>query len=178
MSGENGLDEIAPLTSRTVETRVEQRVCLHLYAHNSLNARQARWFLLTVAVGPSITAGYCVWLGFWPVLPFAGLEFVLLILALRWSMQRGRQWQRIEITATDVVITRLHGAEEITTRFPRHWTSVRLSHPRSALHPCRLLLESSGRACEVGGFLTEDERRALAARLTELVGKMNDSPRL
>jgi uncharacterized membrane protein len=39
------------------------------------------------------------------------------------------------------------------------------------------MLESRGQACEVGRFLTEDERRTLAARLKQLVGTVNEPPR-
>lgn len=53
--------------------------------------------------------------------------------------------------------------------FPRHWAKVTLRAPRSALHPSRLLIESHGRACEIGGFLNEEERRGLAARLKQLM---------
>jgi uncharacterized membrane protein len=62
--------------------------------------------------------------------------------------------------------------------FPRHWVKVKLHAPLAALHPSRLLLESHGRACEVGKFLTEDERRSLAARLKQVVGNVNESPAL
>jgi uncharacterized membrane protein len=55
-------------------------VRIELCAHNSLTPRQARWFLVTVAVGPVMTAGFCLLQGFWPVLPFAGLELGLLYL--------------------------------------------------------------------------------------------------
>jgi uncharacterized membrane protein len=40
------------------------------------------------------------------------------------------------------------------------------------------MLESRGQACEVGRFLTEDERRSLAARLKQLVGNVNEPPAL
>ena len=164
--------------SRIVESHDERGICLNLRAHNALNARQARWFLVTVSIGPCLTAGFCLWRGFWPVLPFAGLELGLLYMALRWSMQRGRRREFIEISERDVLITAENGALETKTRFPRHWTRVRLRAPRLALHPSRLCFESGGRHCEVGSFLTEDERRALAVRLKQLVGNMNDSPRL
>jgi uncharacterized membrane protein len=39
------------------------------------------------------------------------------------------------------------------------------------------MLESRGQACEVGRFLTQDERRTLAARLKQLVGNENEPPR-
>jgi uncharacterized membrane protein len=40
------------------------------------------------------------------------------------------------------------------------------------------MIESHGRAREVGRFLTEAERRALAARLKTLVGNVDESPSL
>jgi uncharacterized membrane protein len=166
---------------RTRELRLAgqpDEVRIELRAHNAMNTRQARWFLLTVAIGPTMTAGVCVFAGYWPVLPFAGLEFVLLWLALRISMQRGRQWEIIAITPDYVTINSQLGVLQANTRFARHWTKVKLRAPQSALHPTRLCLESQGRACEVGGFLTADERRVLAHRLQQLIGNMNDSPAL
>lgn len=106
--------------------------------------------------------------GYWPVLPFAGLELALLGWALRASLQRRHWTQVITVTANEVrVDTRLRGqaAEAV---FPRPWARVTLRTSRS-WHPSRLLIESSGRACEVGAFLTEEERRALHARLKVLV---------
>jgi uncharacterized membrane protein len=41
-----------------------------------------------------------------------------------------------------------------------------------------LLIESRGRAYEVGSFLTEEDRCVLAKRLGRLVGGMNESPPL
>jgi|GEM_PF-377950 len=165
---------------RTREIRLLEHpeVRIELCAHNALNTRQARWFLLSVAIGPTMTAGFCLLAGFWPVLPFAGLEFVLLWWALRCSMRRGRQRELIAITPDYVTINSQLGALQANTRFARHWTMVKLRSPRSALHPTRLCLESQGRACEVGGFLTGDERRVLATRLQQLIGNMNDSPAL
>jgi len=40
------------------------------------------------------------------------------------------------------------------------------------------MIESRGRACEVGSFLTEEERHRLAVRLRAVVGGMSESPPL
>ena len=40
------------------------------------------------------------------------------------------------------------------------------------------MIESSGRAYEVGSFLTEEDRCRLAKHLGKLVGGMNESPPL
>jgi uncharacterized membrane protein len=62
--------------------------------------------------------------------------------------------------------------------FPRHWAQVRLRRADTHLHPSRLTIESHGRSYEVGSFLTEEERRALASRLMRSVGRINESPPL
>jgi uncharacterized membrane protein len=60
--------------------------------------------------------------------------------------------------------------------FPRHWASAKLHAPRARQHASRLVIELQGRGCEVGRLLNEDERRALTARLTRLVGRIKRSP--
>lgn len=165
-------------SSRTVEQQHSQGLCIELRAHNALTPRGVWLFLVTVSAGPLITAGFCVWRGFWPVLPFAGLELLLLWIALRWSRRKGEWRQTLTISQDFVTITSQLGVSQAKTRFPRHWTRVKLCGSRFRHLPTRLFIESSGQACEVGAFLTEDERRDLAKRLQELVGKMNESPGL
>lgn len=187
LMGPKSLRDFEPLSNpdkhrwpllRTVEHCDAQSICFELRAHNALTPRGAWLFLATVSIGPMLTAGFCVWQGFWPVLPFAGLELLLLYVALRWSRRKGQQRQNISISQDFVTITSQLGVPQAKTRFPRHWTRVKLCGSRFRHLPTRLLIESSGQACEVGAFLTEDERRDLAKRLQELVGRMNESPRL
>lgn len=168
----------AATTSRAREQCAPGEVRIQLDAHCSLTPKSARWFFITVSIGPTLTAAFCLARGFWPVLPFAGLELVLLAWALSRSMRRGKQQECIVITDAEVIISAQLGARPVVTRFSRHWTRVKLRAPHSTLHPSRLCLESRGRACEVGSFLTEEERAALAVRLVELVGAMSSSPSL
>lgn len=144
----------------------------------SLTPRSARLCVLTVALPTFAVAGVCTAQGFWPILAFAALEIGLLMWALRISMLAGKRRETITITEQSVTLTRHESPGEQLSVFPRHWTRVTLHAPLTALHPSRLTLESHGRACEVGKFLTEDERRSLAARLKQLVGNVNESPAL
>jgi uncharacterized membrane protein len=116
--------------------------------------------------------------GFWPVLAFAVLEMLFLCWAVRASMRSGMVSETITITPDQVTIEHREEANHRFAVFPRHWARVTLHAPQAALHPSRLVLESHGRACEVGRFLTEDERRNLAVRLKQLVGNVNESPAL
>lgn len=116
--------------------------------------------------------------GFWPVLPFWALEMGALGLALRLSLRRRFYTQTLLITDARVSLVTRSQRGEAKQEFSRHWTKVRLRSPHTRLAPSRLTIESRGRACEVGSFLTEDERCRLARRLRVLVGGMNESPPL
>ena len=151
---------------------------LELIPNCSLTPRGARIFVGSVAALTFGVALFFALQGFWPVLPFAGLEVALLTWAVRASRRKGSQREVILVSDENVVIERRGPGGSWRTVFPRHWSRVTLRDPQAALHPSRLTIASHGRACEVGRFLTEEERRGLADRLRRLVGKTSESPAL
>ena len=152
---------------------------IELSPHCSLTPRQARHFFLFVCVGCFGFSGVVALQGFWPVLPFAGLEMLVLGLALKFNLDRRHQLQTILISENEVCIEsrRKRGAMTQVV-FPRHWARVKLLRSYAPSHPSRLLIESSGRSCEVGQFLTEEERRGVARQLGRLIGRTAESPPL
>lgn len=142
----------------------------------SLSVRGAQGFFLAACVAPLSIAAFLALRGFWPVLPFAGLELLVLGWALRASLERRHHRQHITVTeeAVRVESRRRDALEQVV--FPRHWARVKLRRPAARLHPSRLVIESHGRQCELGSFLTEEERRGLALRLQRLIGRTNESP--
>lgn len=150
---------------------------IDLLPNCSLTPAGALFFFATVAVSSLTFASFFVVQGLWPVLPFAGLELALLGWAL-WATLRRRHWtQTITVTDDDVEIVTRGREGERRIVFARHWASVKLRGPHGG-RPGRLLVESHGQACEVGSFLVEEERRALARRLSALIGKTSESPPL
>jgi uncharacterized membrane protein len=154
----------------------EQR--LELAARRSLTRRSACIFVAVVAGTTLAVAAPFARNGYWPVLAFALLEIAVLVWAVWASMRAGLEREIITITHDCVTVDHRGRGGERSVVFPRHWSRVTLHAPPAALHPSRLLIESYGRACEVGRFLTEDERRNLAVRLKQLVGNVNESPAL
>jgi uncharacterized membrane protein len=144
----------------------------------SLSVRGALLFFLTACAPCFGIAGVLTFLGFWPVLPFAGLEMLLLGAALRISLARRHHRQTIVVSESQVAVQTTIGKIASEVVFPRHWAQVKLRRSTSRLHPSRLVIESHGRQCAVGDFLTEEERRGLAVRLTGLIGRVNESPTL
>jgi len=149
---------------------------IELAPNCSLTPQGARLFVGSLAATTFGLAGFLALQGLWPVLPFAGLEIGLLAWAVRSSMRRGEEREVILVSDCEVVIERRAPTGSGTTVFPRHWARVKLRGPQTAARPSRLTIESHGRACEVGRFLTEDERRGLARRLQRLVGNTGESP--
>jgi uncharacterized membrane protein len=155
---------------------MEKRI--ELAPNCSLTPAAAKLFFGSICLFSFTFAMIFVFLGFWPVLPFWALEMLVLGLALHANMQRRRYTQTVTITDSQIsLVTRSRrGAQK--QEFARHWAKVRLRSPRTRHYPSRLMIESRGRAFEVGSFLTEEERCSLAKRLRNLVGGMNESPPL
>ncbi len=151
---------------------------LELTPRCSLTPAGARVFVAIVGAATFAVATVCALKGLWPVLVFAALEMALLAWAVRASLREGSKRETIVIDERSITLRSHEPAGEHFSVFPRHGSRVKLHAPPQAHHPSRLMLESRGRVCEVGRFLTEDERRRLAARLKQLVGNVNEPPAL
>lgn len=147
---------------------------IELSPNCSLTCRAAAFFYFSVVAVCLPIATACAVAGFWPVLPFVGLELLGLGAALCISLKRGHQREFIRIDERDVVVAREHGSGQEQHRFARPWTRVQLRTASVPSWPSRLLLGSMGRTVEVGSFLTEAERHSLKARLVELIGTATD----
>ena len=152
---------------------------IQLVPQCSLSPAQARLFFFSICAASFLVAGVVAAQGFWPVLPFAGLEMAGLGLALKLSLDRRHCMQTILITEDKVQVQTTRKGHLFTQFvFARHWSRVRLRHAAVAYHPSRLFIESSGRACEIGPFLTDDERRGLSRQLQQLIGRVSETPPL
>jgi uncharacterized membrane protein len=153
-----------------------QALRIEICPNCSLSLRGARIFFGATCLVAFGVAGVLALKGFWPILPFAGLEMLLLGWALNVSLERRFHRQTITVTESDVSVESRDRLRFSRVVFPRHWAQVKLRRPAVRLHPSRLTIESHGRQCELGSFLTEEERRGLALRLQRVIGRVNESP--
>jgi uncharacterized membrane protein len=103
--------------------------------------------------------------GFWPVLPFAGLELLALGTAFYLCLARS-QWR--EVVSIDADVVRVEkGRRQAEERWecPSVWARVQLEKSSIAWYPSRLMIAYQGRGVEIGRFLCDDERAALADAL-------------
>src|SRR5207237_4774383 len=137
----------------------------------SLSVRGAQVFFAGACVLPCGVGAFLAMKGFWPVLPFAGLEMALLGWALKLSLER--RFHRQTITVTDADVSIESRVRERCSRivFPRHWARVNLRRSAAQQHPSRLTIESHGRRCDLGTFPTDEERRGFALRLQRRIAQ-------
>ncbi|HEB77552.1 MAG TPA: DUF2244 domain-containing protein [Methylothermaceae bacterium] len=133
---------------------------LILRPNASLSPRQAK--LLVGLLGlmmATIGLGFAA-VGAWLVLPFSGGELLLLIYALSCSMRWSALREVITIDQDRVVIEK---GPDAKYQFIRAWFRVAWQPGPTP----KLLVGSHGKWVEVGAFLGEEEKRALAKTLQQ-----------
>lgn len=118
-----------------------------------------------VLVGSTVALFFALQ-GFWPVLPFAGLELGALLYCVRLVNRRAADRDWIEIDSDTVTVRRQRLAGSDTRRFNRAWTTVRDS---AGGNHRGLAIGASNQWCVVGEFLTDDERKGLLRRLRQIL---------
>lgn len=145
--------------------------------NRSLAGGSAALLVASTAVGTFTVAGFLTLAyGAWPVLPFAGLEILVLAWSFRVVQRRCRDSEVVVVGEEFVDVSRRCGREFESFRFPRHWARVELLSRAARNHPTRLRIGSHGRFVEIGRFLTDDERLALAGAIRGRLGGVVASP--
>ena len=135
-----------------------------LRPNHSLSWRGSLIFFLSLCVVSGTIATVMAAMGYWLVLPFAGIELLILGGALFVVVRRCHEREIISIADDVIRIERgLHYPRHSRT-LARVWVRVVLERS-TGWYPSRLLIRADGRSVEVGRFLTEEERRRLAIEL-------------
>jgi uncharacterized membrane protein len=145
----------------------------------SLSVFQAWMFMAGISSVSLGVALYFTWHGFWPILPFAGLELSALGLALWVSMRRNAYREILRFEDERLILeVGLHGrGVQSRCELPRGMTRAWLEPDFSGAP--RLLLACGQERIEIGRCLGESDRQQLATRLKELLRPcwQNTAPR-
>jgi uncharacterized membrane protein len=114
-------------------------------------------FILAVSLG--IAAAFSLILGAWPILPYAGIEMLVLYLAFRYVDRHAGDYERITVRDCTVAVEVKDGERVSCVELDRYWAQV-LDEPDG-----RILLRSHGREIELGRHLRDEERRAVSREL-------------
>jgi len=116
-------------------------------------------FVLLAALSLAIASAFAA-LGAWLILPFAGLEMLVLYWAFRIIERHARDYELIEIDGNQVRVERFESGSTSSEAFSRYWARVVVSRDGS-----RLALRSHGRELEIGRVLSDAQRLQLARAL-------------
>jgi uncharacterized membrane protein len=147
----------------TIEDDRTRRILIR--PDRSLTWRQTKFVYAGIAIySLSIALGMTA-MGYWPILPFAGLELLGLGAGFYVVALDGRRSELVRVSADKVAVEKTPSHGGGTWETDRAWAQVRLLRSRIGWHPSRLVIRSHGKEVALGGFLTEGERRALAGEL-------------
>lgn len=137
----------------------------------SMTVRVACVFMASMAAVSLTIAGFLAVQGFWPVLPFAGLELAALAAALGVSLRRNRYREVIAFEDETIRVRcgMLGEGAALSVQWPRSSTRVFVERGVHRNDPTRLVLSNAGRQLSLAKCLTDDERTRLAKRLKELI---------
>ena len=108
--------------------------------------------------------------GAWMILPFAGLEVLVVYLAFRCIERHAGDFESLSIQGDQVLIVRQERGEVSRYEFNRYWAQVVLQPGREVV----LALRSHGRQVEFGRHLTEQQRCRMAGIIRAELGNRND----
>jgi uncharacterized membrane protein len=142
-----------------------------LRPHRSAGKSGARIITVLFALLLTATGGGFLLVGAWPILPFLGLELLLLYGALRLNQRAGNTEEAINLTRSALTIRRVdHWGKQSFVSFPPHWLQVNLL-PLPG-NDNRLELRSHGRSVAIAGFLPPGEREKLALTLRRALARL------
>jgi uncharacterized membrane protein len=117
-----------------------------------------------IATMNALFALYFVLHGAWPVMPFMGLDVVLLAWAFRAVGREAKREEHIVLTPSRLSIARCppQGPADETILNP-YWVRMQMDEPPE--HGSQLTLRSHGKGIRIGTFLPPAERASFAQRL-------------
>ena len=114
-------------------------------------------------------AGVFAVMGFWPVLPFAGGEIAALGIAFYVNALAGTSVQVVTVGGDVVKVEKERPGPRCEWSFQRAWARVDINWSEGD-RSSRLVVRSHGNEVALGEFLTETERKRLAATLVDVIG--------
>lgn len=139
--------------------------------NRSMTWREAKYFVAGVSLACLGIGAYFWYLGYPMVMPFSGLESLGVALAFYLVLKDGEHTEVVTLGTEKLVVEKGRREPEKTYSFDRTWANVRLKQSKNRWYPSKLLIGSHGRYVEVGGFLSEGERKSLAKMLINVLAK-------
>ena len=147
-----------------------------LQPNQSFSWRANIYFLATMFTVSFAIAIAFLLQGIWMIMPFAGLEMLLLAAALYYCVRKTHRQEVLRFSMDEVVIESGVNKIEQEHRFRRYFTRVQVEKPGGSRRTQRIAIAERSHNVAVGEFLTEDEKNTLIRELRLMIQRL-DVPR-
>ena len=153
-----------PVVLNTYPQSERGRFCFYSQPNCSLTQKARRNVFVAIAAVTLLIASVFSSLGYWLILPFAGLEIGVLAWAFDALAKRADDYESLRICGDEILIERREGGNLERRTLNCQWAQLVLvmASPGGRVG---LALRSHGRDTEVGAFLTDEDRLGLAEEL-------------
>ena len=107
------------------------------------------------------------------ILPFAGLEVILVSICVYIVLRKSYCQEVITMTQDKLKIQREIGKSEKIWEYFRIWSYLLVERPKHPWYPAHIFVTSKGERVLVGDFLTEDEKEDLVVSLEVIINSFN-----
>lgn len=138
--------------------------------NRSLSRQRWVWFVTAVLLVELLIGAGFLLVGAWLVLPFGGLEGLVVAVAVYAVIGHDTDYEVVEITDGQLVIIKRDGKVESRYEFQTYWARVMMVRRTVDWYAPQLVVRSHGRQVEIGASMNEENKRAFAQTLEEYVG--------
>lgn len=136
--------------------------------------------LLAASLGAvsALFGGGIAMYGLWLVLPFAGLEFLVVMICLNQAYRKMGYTEVISVQESTLLVESGYNKPDSAVELSRYWTQIEFDDPSSSFEMGTLKLRSSGQCLELGRLLNKIEKRELHDQLQRCLGLKETKLRL
>ncbi len=131
----------------------------------SLSGRGLVGSITLLGVVTLALASTLAWLGYWPILLIAVVQLALVAWVLIRAWYAAWIVERVEIDADRIRVVRMQQSGQHSWNLEARWARIWLEPAAVRWYAPRLIVRSKGESVELGAFLSEAEKRELAAHL-------------
>ncbi len=144
--------------------------------NHSWSWRANVWLVAVLAaVSGAIGLGFA-WRGMWPVLPFAGLEVVVVLGSLYYCVRRTHTQEVLTFSPDMLLFERGVREPRVRRQFQRYFTRIFVRPPPHPWYRKRIALRCRGQELEIGSFLTSEEKDDLVSALRDMIQRIESLP--
>ncbi|MFL2753716.1 MAG: DUF2244 domain-containing protein [Gammaproteobacteria bacterium] len=145
---------------------------ISLFPNRSISWKGNLWFLALVSTPITIIAFGFLYVGAPIILPFAGLEILIVLSASYYVFRNVNKQEILTFTPERLIIEKGRLRPETTTEFIREWSYVFIEKPTHPWYPLHVVISSKGERVPIGDFLTEEDKKILIEKMDEIIQEL------